>query len=225
LGLQRTLRGRSEDEIARISPPLERHPPTYRELMTGENLDDFGFATSYQVERNPAFPAAGTWREPVYTFAREGIHELGRTDAPVGDIALRVTPLAGAPWVGFFSGSVMGVNAVFSLPDPNLLGVVQAGEAWLIDASRPTSSAFVRSAVQSVHRVRGMDAVVFAAYGSMVAVGPRGLLWQSNDLCIDSLQVVEAAAGGIRCTGLVTYDRIGSFRVDPATGQRTDQPG
>ncbi|HEX8863208.1 MAG TPA: hypothetical protein VGC06_29775 [Actinomycetes bacterium] len=140
-------------------------------------------------------------------------------------LVVRVAIADDSRWVGSFeAGGMRALTGVFACPNPIQALVVCDGRPYLVDVTAPTRATVVDlEPVTQVRRVRDLDLLVLAGHSDLAALGPTGLVWHSERLCLDDLRVLDAAAEGIRCAG----DLLGSseeFTVDALTGQVRSGP-
>src|SRR6266536_513142 len=126
--------------------------------------------------------------------------------------------------LGFAPAYTCEAAPVFACPNPTEALVVCDGQAYLVDVTAPTRTTVLDlEPVTQVRRVRDLDLLVLAGFVFMAALGPAGLAWHSERLCLDDLRVLDATADGIHCCG----DFVGSteeFTVDPRSGQLRSCP-
>jgi hypothetical protein len=138
---------------------------------------------------------------------------------------VRVAVTGTHQWVGSFeAGGMHALTGVFACPRPTDALVACDGQAYLVDVTTPARTTAVDLwPVTQVRRVRSLDLVVLVSHLYLAALGPTGLAWHSERLCLDDLRVLDATAHGIRCCG----DFVGSteeFTVDPHSGQLRSGP-
>jgi hypothetical protein len=189
------------------------------------DFDELGFASNYDVRLLDHALALG----PDWSFelAREPA-ERGRLSfesQPGGAKArlLEVMTAEGKVWTGSFEAGPGGLTGYFATPSPNTLLVVVQGQAYWIPTLQPASYEIVPAVpIRRVLRVPDRDIVLFIDFVRISAYGPDGLLWRTNDLSWDGLQITEANARSIRGLG---WDSPGNrhveFSVDTSTGVAT----
>ena len=147
-------------------------------------------------------------------------------DAPI----VRVTPHDGDPWVGIFYAGWYGgpTDELLSWPDEASFCVVRRGLAVRVRADSPQEHETLEpETIVQVHAVPDAGLVLFADHTYLTCHGRNGLVWQSDRLAWDDLQIdsVVAERGVIHARG---YDAPGdenaAFRVDLATGVSADKP-
>jgi hypothetical protein len=188
--------------------------------MTQRRFDTLGFAPAYTCEVDPELPGTGQWRYPHYGFHRDGEAAEPFRSRWGTPLIVRVAVTGTRQWVGSFeAGGMHALTGVFACPRPTDALVVCDGQPYLVDVTAPTRTTVLDlEPVTQVCRVRDLDLLVLVGYSNLAALGPAGLAWHSERLCLDDLRVLDATADGIHCLG----DFAGSteeFTVDPHSGQ------
>jgi hypothetical protein len=193
--------------------------------MTTRRFDTLGFAPAYTCQVDPELPGAGQWGWPDYGFHRDGVAAEPFRSRWGTPLVVRIATAGTRQWVGSFEAGGMGtLTGVFACPNPTEALVVCDGQAYLVDVTAPTRTTVLDlEPVTQARRVRDLDLLVLAGFVFMAALGPTGLAWHSERLCLDDLRVLDATADGIHCCG----DFVGSteeFTVDPHSGQLRSGP-
>lgn len=188
--------------------------------MIQRRFDTLGFASAYTCEVDPELPGTGQWRYPHYGFHRDGEAAEPFRSRWGTPLIVRVAVTGTRQWVGSFeAGGMHALTGVFACPRPTDALVVCDGQPYLVDVTAPTRTTVLDlEPVTQVCRVRDLDLLVLVGYSNLAALGPAGLAWHSERLCLDDLRVLDATADGIHCLG----DFAGSteeFTVDPHSGQ------
>lgn len=188
--------------------------------MTERAFDTLGFTPAYACEVDPELPGTGQWGYPHYGFGRDGRAAEPFRSRWGTPLLVRVAVTGTPRWVGSFeAGGMRALTGVFACPRPTDALVVCDGQSYLVDVTAPShTTALSLWPVTQVCRVRDLDRVVLVSHSNLAALGPAGLAWNSQRLCLDNLRVLDAAAHGISCSG----DFVGSteeFTVDPSNGQ------
>ncbi|GAA2841410.1 hypothetical protein [Crossiella cryophila] len=198
-------------------------------MSESRELRRFDFEPAYAVEVEPEYPATGDWSCPVFAFDRDG-RVIDEADRGFGmPRVIRVMPTDGAEWVGLFSSGLPGrEDGVFAGPGPGQLCVVVNGLAQVVAVDEPAAGAVVVcELVNQVVPVAGAALLLLVTYTDLVAVGLRGVAWESARLALDGLRVESASAAGIRCTA-DSWQMDGStesFVVAAATGELGSRGG
>jgi len=156
--------------------------------------NDFGFAREYRIELNPELPPKGPWPLPAFTFGGKGKERL----------TIRITPDEGAPWVASFALEVRGVlNGVYACPSPAHLLVLTGLDAFLMLSNDP--GATIRLPIhptRAVARPNASDLLLVSSFTDVAAIDRDGLLWETDRLFLDDLEILEAPPGRIRVRGV-----------------------
>jgi hypothetical protein len=182
-------------------------------------FETLGFDPGFVVELEPEFPGNGDWRVPTFGYDRMGnVVEAfeSRWGTP---LVLTVKPDEAADWVGMFAAGGLGeLTGVFACPGANDMCVVAAGEAYLVDVTRPANGAVMaQNTVCQVLRVARMSLLLLVRPWDIVAVGPAGITWRTQRLAVDDLRVEQADETSIVCT----CDNLGgtpTIEVQTSTG-------
>ncbi len=159
-------------------------------------FEDLGFATSYEVEIDPEFPASGDWGVPEFRFGGRS----GRT------LTIRIHPHLAVPWVASFALEARGrlINGLYGCPNPRQLLVVAGDEAYLIEVTEPGGVNEVPiGPVLVVRRLPATDLVVMGSFTNLAAIDELGLRWLTDRLFLDDLELVDGPPGKIYVKGSV----------------------
>ena len=159
-------------------------------------FEDLGFATSYEVEIDPEFPASGDWGAPEFRFG-------GRSS---WTLTIRIHPHLAVPWVASFALEPRGRlnNGLYGCPNPRQLLVVAGVGAYLVEVSEPGSvSELPISPVLVVRRMPAAELVVIGSFTNLAAIDAFGLRWLTDRLFLDDLELVDGPSGKIYAKGLV----------------------
>ncbi len=136
---------------------------------------------------------------------------------------VRVTPEAGAAWIGTFAFGkfgASGASCVVSMPDPQKICVVARGAGYVVDTAKPGAGEVVPATpIVDVRAVPAAGLVVFANYTEIVAYGERGVQWRTSRLAWDGLKIL--GIGRELLLGEywdIRADMMQRFEVDLATG-------
>ncbi len=174
---------------------------------------ELGFASVYRVEVNPTFPASGEW----------GLTEVRVGASSPDTLAIKVSPHEGHPWVGFFACDRRGLLVgVYACPNPEDLVVVTGTEAYLVRVSRPHElNELPIHPITAAGRPEGTDVLVVGSFGELAAIDAVGLLWVSEGLFMDDLELAAGVPGFVYVQGSVrsTPSDPELLTIDPATGE------
>lgn len=189
------------------------------------DFDDLGFASNYNVRLLDHAPA----RTPDYGF------ELTRTPTEGGQLSfesrsrganarlLEIVTGEGNVWTGRIEAGPGGLSGFFATPSPNTLFIVVQGQGYWIPTLQPASYEVVAAVpIKQVLRVPDRDIVLFIDLVRVEAYGPDGVLWQTDCLSWDGVQITEVDARTIRGLG---WDSPGDthieFNINTSTGIST----
>jgi hypothetical protein len=186
---------------------------------------DFDFRANYEVEQLDRIDRSGGRRAYGYPGVLPVPLQQELADGPI----VAVTPQAGEPWLGVFSGGGFRSTAaetrrLIVWPDGQSLCVVYAGCAVVVRADEPTRAYEIEAfPVTQAFVAPEQRVVVFADFTNLVAYGADGLLWRSRRLALDEVRVEAVEADALRVSGFFGL-RSASFLVDLATGEASGQP-
>jgi hypothetical protein len=195
---------------------------------TPRRFDTLGFSPAYSCQVDPEFPGSGDWGDPQYRFQSDGPASEPFHSWLGAPLIARFSPAGAGRWVGFFEAGSDRDDAggVFACPTPTQALVVSGGQAYLVDVTAPSRSIVLGlTSVTQVSRVEGAELIVLATALSLGALGPSGLVWESEHGYWLSVRVEAASVDGIRCVAsFFGGDHPQTFTVDPRTGGRLQDP-
>jgi hypothetical protein len=174
---------------------------------------ELGFASAYQVEVNPTFPATGEW----------GLTEVRVGAGSPDTLAIKVSPREGDPWLGFFASDPRGLLVGrYACPNPEDLVVVTGLEAYLVRVSRPHElNELPIHPITAAGRPEGTGVLVVGSFTELAAIDAVGLLWVTEGLFMDDLELAAGPPGFVYVRG--SLSSIPSdpelLTIDPATGE------
>jgi len=183
------------------------------------DLQTLGFATDYSCEIAPEFPGSGDWGCPVYRFAErpESVEKLAHVGEP---FVIRIRRVDGSEWVGFLAGGISGLTGVYACPNPDQVCAVVAGSGYLVDTRAPSNyQVLPMHPVLVLQRANGTGSVLCSGFIDLLLIDEHGLLWVSDRLCLDDLQVRNIDRSTISCTGRQIQADETWFSVSLDTGQ------
>lgn len=180
---------------------------------------DFTFPRNYEVRVLEAAPPVHPV-EKLYHFPAE-LEEGDRSGT-----YLRVAPLEGPAWAGFF---VLGfdsdqvVSAVCSSPDADSFCAVVGGYAYLVKAGEPASWQRVeQSPVVDLRVLSQQGLLLFVGFTSITAVDASGISWTTERLSWEGLTIAEIKGDKLLGRGWdAASDKEVPFEVDLKTGKHT----
>jgi hypothetical protein len=113
-------------------------------------------------------------------------------------------------------------TGVWSAPKPEEVCLVAGGYAYLIDTTAPQRFAMIpyRPVLQIVLAV-AYGLLLFAGHHSILAWGPAGQAWESENLSDEGLTILGVDHGVVRGTGwAMRMDEETHFSLDIQTGAR-----
>jgi len=123
------------------------------------------------------------------------------SDGLFSSVLLKVAPASGKSWIGAFqSGGYgpMGVNGVFTTPNPDVFCVSVDGRGYLLHASTPaTWSEVAAFPILDVRQIPRLGLIVFSDFTDLVTYGDSGIRWK-NRLGADGLKIEEVSDAEIR---------------------------
>src|SRR5712691_1269182 len=172
-----------------------------------------GFSSSYEIEVDPEFPPSGNW----------GLTEIRVGGRSADTLVIKVSPKEGEPWVGHFGYEGHNlVVGVFGCPHPEHLLVVTGIEAYLLLVSQPGDLVEVPvHPITAVGRPDGTDLIVVGSFNVLAAIDKGGLLWVTDGLFHDGLELATGPPGKVHVQGWVGFVSTDSevLTIDPATGK------
>ena len=180
---------------------------------------DFTFARDYEIKVLESAPPVHPV-EKLYHFPVE-LEEGDRTG-----VHIRVAPKTGAAWFGFFASgfdSPHVMNAVCSCPDPDSFCVAAGGYAYVVKARDPGQWFQVEQRpVVELRTVTERQLLLFEGFTSITAVGPSGIVWNSDRLSWEGLRITDIRDGVLRGFGWdALTDKEAAFELDLRTGKHT----
>jgi hypothetical protein len=113
---------------------------------------------------------------------------------------------------------------VVGWPDEESFCVIKTGTGVVVRASDPRADREIDAfPICDVLPVGEHGMVVFADFTNLSAYGPDGLVWRSDRLVMDELQILGYEGETLRVSGYVA-DTFPEFAVDIATGVAPAKP-
>jgi|SRR5437762_3337121 len=190
---------------------LGAHTSIIRQMEV--ELRELGFHPAYDVVVNPEFPPSGNW----------GVAEIRVGSDSAETLVIKVLPNAAEPWVGFFACESRGLLVgLYACPNPEHLLVVTGIEAYLLRVNQPQDKR--RLAVHPItaaNRPSGTDLVVVGSFTELAAIDAFGLLWITDRLFNDDLELTAGPPGKVYVQGSRADPSIDPevLTIDPATGK------
>lgn len=185
--------------------------------VAGQLRLDSVFLRSYQIDTDvelPSSPTAGA----VWYFHGGSLSRTGGHDG----LVLRVDPASGPAWYGVFapSDTLRGrFSTVCTSPDADRFLVIRSGAAYLVSADDPEDWSDLGSRIQVALQVPEHNMLLLGGDGSLAAYGPdAGLLWESERLVLDELEVVSIREGRIQVRGFMGMGK-GECALDARSGR------
>src|SRR5262249_4118085 len=120
-------------------------------------------------------------------------------------VIVEVSPKSGPKWRGVFAFgriSPRGVTGVFNGPGPLLFCVVATGAGYIVRANRPEDWQSVNSEpIVIVRSVPERELLIFGDFTRLVAYSPAGLLWATEDLSWNGLEITSVTSEAIEGYG------------------------
>jgi hypothetical protein len=176
-------------------------------------FEPLGFTPAYECIVSPHLDD-GRDDRPSYTFGpRAGSHD---------NLVVSVTTQGGRRWRARFAPGLGGAIGAFACPNSDHLLVVNEGDPYLIDTTKPWPALpWNRIPVQELVPLPDADLLVLVHFVSLAAIGRDGAVWTSKRLCMDWLKVLGTDATRVRCEGDFPEGRM-PFVVDLHTGTQVD---
>jgi hypothetical protein len=188
-------------------------------------LTDLGFTSSYEIDINPEYPAAGAWGIPEF---RLGSPRHGSFRSGEETLTIRIRPSGASPWVASFAvlASVGLVRGLFACPNANHLVVAVGTNAYLIDVTQPGNADDLPvGPVVDVQRPSDTDLLVIGSFTNLAAVDDDGLRWVTGQLFQDDLDLVEGPPGKIYVRGSVhSPGDLELLVLEPSRGDLIEGP-
>ena len=183
-------------------------------------LTTLGFELHYEIERanrSSAIGVAHEFRRPR-TLAAQGSIAV---ETAAQSLVLEITPFSGESWIGSFHGGPEGLDGVFATPCADTVCVVVKGQGYWVPVLAPTTFELIQSApIKQVVRIPDRNVLLFVSFTRLVAYGPCGFLWLTEDLSWDGLEITDVGAKTVLGTA---WDSPANhrvpFSVDVETGK------
>jgi len=113
-------------------------------------------------------------------------------------IIVKFNPIKCAPWVGIFAfGDMLAEGECKVYPGPGLsrLTIVAKGDAYIVNPDDPSDLVRVKScpAIRAL-TVASLSLVVFYDYTELVAYNEEGLVWETERISWDGIEIDEVSA-------------------------------
>jgi hypothetical protein len=180
---------------------------------------DFTFPHNYEIKvlesPPPVHPVEKLYHYPV---------ELEEGDR--SGLYVRVAPNVGPAWFGFFAAgfdSPHVMNAVCSSPDPDSVCVIAGGYAYVVNSSKPGQwHRIEQRPVVELRTVTDQRLILFAGFTSITALGPNGVLWTTQRLSWEGIQITRIDGEVLHGYGWdARSDKEVPFEVNLRSGQHT----
>jgi hypothetical protein len=175
---------------------------------------------------NLRFSARREWdssriQDYLFTFDRRSIGEgSDRSSLSDANSILVEFTTGKETWIGRFETGSEGLSGIYATPSPESACVVAEGSGYWVPTLHPDAYNVVRcTPIKEVLRVPERDIIIFADYTRMSAYGINGLLWTTERLSWDGLQITHVSRSSI--LGLAwdaPADRHVEFSIDTSTG-------
>jgi hypothetical protein len=180
---------------------------------------DFTFPHRYEIKVLESAPPVHPL-EKLYHFPVE-LEEGDRSG-----VYVRVAPSGGPAWFGFFAAgfdSPHVMNAVCSSPDPDSVCVIAGGYAYVVNSSKPGQwHRIEQRPVVELRTVTDQRLILFAGFTSITALGPNGVLWTTQRLSWEGIQITRIDGEVLHGYGWdARSDKEVPFEVNLRTGQHT----
>jgi hypothetical protein len=186
-------------------------------------FDDLGFAVAYDVEVDPEFPSAGRWSIAVHHFHRDGrcdnTEEFRSRWGP--PIVARIRPDGEEAWVAMAeAGGLHSFSGAFGAPGETTLAIISGGCGYVVDVLDPDAYAVIPATpVTGVSAEPALGLLFLVTFCELIAVDRDGLLWVTERLVLDDLQIQRVTPDLITATGTTIEGAVrASVTVDPTTG-------
>ncbi len=163
---------------------------------------EFGFKAEYLIKKpNPDLM-------PEYFVSLSGNEffqsNLSKVSEVVLDNCLQIEPANKAPWLLEINGDLINpqVEGIYGCPCSKSFLAVVDSVAYYISSELPLKYTLIESQpVRHVNTYPALDLVLVLDYTGMTAIGPHGILWNSNRLVRDELKVITVTEDFIFCCG------------------------
>lgn len=182
-----------------------------------DELRTFGFIMAYQVDATLKQQLERTFR---FEVPRSPKNPQKLTLSVPGHEQIDVIPSDGDGWHGIFDAGPEGITGCFGTPSPDVLCVVIRGQGYWVPVSAPAKFQLIRSMpIRSVLRIPERDVIVFVDYTTLTAYGENGVLWRTDELSWDGIELTKLTAESIEGTGWnAPREAPAPFWVQVATG-------
>lgn len=147
----------------------------------------------------------------------------GNREGGKDGLIVEVNPRLGKSWTGVFSGGFPAsqVKQVFPCPDPHQICVVVSGFGHIGDVRLPGQIVTLPiKPLMIVKPVPEANIILFANFTQIFAWGVDGLLWQSQRVSSDGLQINKVDANWVWGSGWdAPQDKSIDFKLDLRTGE------
>ena len=176
---------------------------------------DSTYPQAYQVV--PAEVPSGA--ETICRLFYPGAVEAGGNDG----VILKIAPRSGAPWVGTFAfgyESPPALTAALGCPDEGMLCVISAGRGYTVMTDDPYRwNRLAPFPIVQAVPIASKRIIVFADFTTLTAYRNEVVLWQTDQLSFDGIDITEVAQGCLKGTGWHAPEQKEiAFTVDLETG-------
>lgn len=163
-------------------------------------------------EKLPGLPPYGPEAMP-FSATGQGTHREG--------LVVRFTADDGSSWSGNFQPGIGQFEAILRHPDSRRVVVVARGQAYVVDPNNSSKWECFGGSIETVLRIRELNALVFGNGLWFELVGAYGTIWQSRRISWDGMR--DVSIQGLTLTGKSWfYDGTWSdFTVDLVEGTVT----
>jgi hypothetical protein len=132
---------------------------------------------------------------------------------------VQVVPQKGIEWIGNFKGiDKQYFSGVFVWPKTSHICVIARGSAYVVHADNPEIYEELSIVpIIDAHNVVEQEMIVFSTFWEVSAFGERGLLWTTQNLAVDGIEIRKIENGLIYGVSK-SYDKDIPFRIDLITG-------
>lgn len=179
-------------------------------------LVSLDFPHRYEVELLPELPSSAN---NIYYFP--GATQDGGHDG----VLVGVREDGNAPWVGVFGyGFARGkqVTGIFACPNESELCVIARGRGYIGNAASPASfEELLIMPITDIRVVPEKHLLIFADFTTVFAWGITGLVWKSERLSSDGLDILSHDGHYISGTAWdASLSEPVTFKLDLETGKR-----
>jgi hypothetical protein len=181
---------------------------------------DLSFDPNYEISLADEIPGISGKVEQFYYpgASTSGIAGIS------GGIWVRIIPRNKSPWMGFFAGqyqSPPAISAIASSPNPLLFCVVSFGTGYIVNAEDPRDwMKVVCFPILDLRSIPSTQLLLFSDFTKIVAYGPHGKAWHTQDVCWDKLTIQEVTTERVLGSGWnAPKSREMDFEVDLKTGR------